>query len=74
MTIHDQIDRVTMEYSAVRLPFHFIDTDTGTYHTVTFLKAGSKPGIRNWVPKIGHCKIFGCPNFKGDHNILRFQP
>ena len=25
----------------------------------------SWPGFRNWVPKIGSCKIFGCPNFKG---------
>ena len=28
-------------------------------------KAGSKPGFRNWVPKIGNCKILGHPNFYG---------
>ena len=22
------------------------------------------PGFRNWVPKFGNCKIFGCPNFE----------
>ena len=25
---------------------------------------GSSPGFRNWVPKIGNCKILGRPNFK----------
>ena len=23
----------------------------------------NKPGFRNWVPKIGNCKILGRPNF-----------
>ena len=25
---------------------------------------GSLPGFRNWVPKIGNCKTFGCPIFQ----------
>ena len=33
--------------------------------TLTTLEAVSKPGFRNWVPKIGSCKIFGRPNFQG---------
>ena len=32
--------------------------------TVFYLSV-SKPGFRNWVPKIGNCKIFGRPNFEG---------
>ena len=29
------------------------------------VNAVSKPGFRNWVPKIGSCRIFGRPNFLG---------
>ena len=30
-----------------------------------FLQVGSYPGFRNWVPKIGDCKMFGCTLFPG---------
>ena len=30
---------------------------------------GSDLGFRNWVPKIGNCKMLGIQIFKGDHDI-----
>ena len=29
------------------------------------LESLTKPGFRNWEPKIGNCKILGCPFFQG---------
>ena len=26
--------------------------------------------FNNWEPKVAHCKTFGHPFFKGNHNIL----
>ena len=32
---------------------------------------GSKWGFRNWMPKIGNCKILGCLIFKGRQQFIQ---